>query len=434
MALDPNIPLSMPKQPTFGEQMGEAYKMADIIQKQQQMRQQQQDSEWMQQQLKEGADIQTPEGLKKLTEAARGKVSLPTLQTLIKSGQEAQQRDLQIKQTIAQTDLAQFELGQKKNDAILNYGGQAMTQWEADREKFGEQQADENLKTNWPGIVQSAAQSGLFDQKQIQNALTWDRPQIQRQLKNSEHFQKLATEALKQRDVSQGLDIAAAEEERKAKLFPLQLQSEKQKIATEKAREAEAYAQMAKARRAGEDVKPPSPTVLKEMIKADDMVQAGNNTITALDQALEYNEAAYSGYGAKMRAQAQSNIAPTKSADATINLDNLITEQALGSLKATFGGMPTEGERKVLLEMQASVDKTPKQRAAIIARAKAAANRRITFNQKLSESLRTGEYYKPGFTMPKFSEAAAEEKPEKPSKAEVGSTDVLSILKKHGVK
>jgi hypothetical protein len=83
-------------------------------------------------------------------------------------------------------------------------------------------------------------------------------------------------------------------------------------------------------------------------------------------------------------------------ADATINFNNIIQEQALTSMKSIFGGNPTEGERAVLLELQASVDKTPKQREAIINRAAAAAERRIKFNQDKANRLREGTYMSPG--------------------------------------
>jgi hypothetical protein len=137
-----------------------------------------------------------------------------------------------------------------------------------------------------------------------------------------------------------------------------------------------------------------SPTAQKELFEADDTAQAAKNVQGILQSALELNDKTYSGYGAKSRAIARSNLPGTsEEADNTIQLDNMMTGQALESLKATFGGMPTEGERKILLEMQASADKTPAQRKDIMTRAIAAAKKREAFSRDRAKSLRAGTYF-----------------------------------------
>lgn len=138
-----------------------------------------------------------------------------------------------------------------------------------------------------------------------------------------------------------------------------------------------------------------SPTLQKELIESDETAQASTNVKSLLDEALKINETAYSGPFAKERATAMSWLpGDNKQADATVQIDNIMTGQALESLKSVFGGMPTEGERKILLEMQASPSKTPKQREDIIRRAKEAADKRIAFNQQKAKSIREGRYLK----------------------------------------
>ena len=141
-----------------------------------------------------------------------------------------------------------------------------------------------------------------------------------------------------------------------------------------------------------------SATAQKELFEADDMITSGQNVISALDQALSLNNKAYSGYGASERAAVRSNLpGESEEANATVDMNNIITGQALESLKATFGGMPTEGERKILLELQASVDKTPKQRESILKRAKEMAARRVEVNRKKADALRKGTYMTESF-------------------------------------
>ena len=137
-----------------------------------------------------------------------------------------------------------------------------------------------------------------------------------------------------------------------------------------------------------------SPTAQKELFEADDTIQAARNVQNILAEAAKINNTAYSGYGAKARATLRSNLpGSSQAADATVNLDNMMTGQALESLKLIFGGMPTEGERKILLDMQASADKTPQQRQDIINRATQAAKRREQVSSSRAKALREGTYF-----------------------------------------
>ncbi len=146
---------------------------------------------------------------------------------------------------------------------------------------------------------------------------------------------------------------------------------------------------------------PMSVTLQKELLESDDVKQSSKAIVDMLGQAKAINKDAYSGYFAKGRAQLASNLPGNYSgANATIDLDNMMTGQALESLKAVFGGMPTEGERKILLDMQASSEKTPQQREAIMDRAIAAAQRRGAFAENKAKSIRTGTYLTEGVPEP----------------------------------
>lgn len=159
----------------------------------------------------------------------------------------------------------------------------------------------------------------------------------------------------------------------------------------------------ARADRKGKGPGAMSATLQKELIESDEMDQQAQNTINALQGALKLNAKAYSGTGAKERATVRANVPGMKAseeADATIEFDNLIGSQALAGMKAIFGGNPTEGERAILLDLQASVNKTPKQREAIIRRGIAAAQRRQEFSKSKAKSIRTGTYLTEGIANP----------------------------------
>lgn len=154
-----------------------------------------------------------------------------------------------------------------------------------------------------------------------------------------------------------------------------------------------------------EDAQPLTATDKTAILEADDAVMTTKNVISALQEAKKISPKAHTGYGAGLRATLGNNlpdmmvpdvVASKESAAATSNYENLVLGQALGQLKSIFGAAPTEGERKILLELQASVDKPDNVRQEILQRATNIAQARLNFNQQRADQLRGGTYYKSG--------------------------------------
>lgn len=148
-----------------------------------------------------------------------------------------------------------------------------------------------------------------------------------------------------------------------------------------------------------------SATEQKEFFEAQDRYNSSSNAINLLNDALGYNKDAFSGVTAG--AATVANRIPgvglfvnDKSATATTNLQNIINTQALENLKASFGSMPTEGERNFLLDLQASVDKTPAERESILKRGIQLLQQRQAFNKQKLEGLSSGNIYQEGSRMP----------------------------------
>lgn len=156
-----------------------------------------------------------------------------------------------------------------------------------------------------------------------------------------------------------------------------------------------------------EDQAPLTATDKTAILNADESVLANTTVIDQLNSVLapgpdgkSLNDKAGYGSTAGVQSWAARND-PTGLFDdtqgqATTELSNIILGQALSSLKSIFGAAPTEGERKILVDLQASVDKTPAEREAIIKRAITLANARLKFNQERAAGLRGGTYYKSG--------------------------------------
>lgn len=131
----------------------------------------------------------------------------------------------------------------------------------------------------------------------------------------------------------------------------------------------------------------------RELIDTEDLLTKGSSTASLLQNALSLNNTAYEGSlsGArKTLGQLFSSDSPEYVA--TEELDNIIGTSALSSLKETFGANPTEGERKILLDLQASSSKTRAVRQQILSRALEAAQRRIRINTQRLEKLKGGYY------------------------------------------
>lgn len=141
------------------------------------------------------------------------------------------------------------------------------------------------------------------------------------------------------------------------------------------------------------------------IIEADEKVAANRDAITALEQAQQLSPQANSGWGARMRATLGKNLpdllvpdvmSSPQSSEATADYDNLVVGQALSQMKSIFGAAPTEGERKILLDLQASVNEPVEVRKRILDRAIKMAKVRRGFAEQQAEGLRGGGYYKPG--------------------------------------
>lgn len=151
-----------------------------------------------------------------------------------------------------------------------------------------------------------------------------------------------------------------------------------------------------------EKAKELSPQEQRQVFQHQDQIDAGQSTLSLLSAAKELSGKFKGGVGAGMMAFAGSQarslagMPPSEESNALINYDNLVKEQALAQLKMTFGGNPTEGERKVLLELQASSGKTPEQRADILNRAMVLAQQRISSAEQRREAVLSKTYKQPG--------------------------------------
>lgn len=146
----------------------------------------------------------------------------------------------------------------------------------------------------------------------------------------------------------------------------------------------------------GQPVRKLNTTEQKKLFEIQEQQNADISVVQTLDKMMKLVDNSYSGVAASGRAKGLSNIGlGGERADNTVLYDNLATSQALAQLKATFGAAPTEGERKILMDIQASASKTPMQKKQIIAQAFRAVQARQAYREKLANGIRTGQYMIP---------------------------------------
>jgi hypothetical protein len=226
MALDPQIPLSSTQQPSFTQNMGQAFQLAGAYEKNQEMQQQKQDQQTIQGYLKEGGSFDTPDGLATAAEKLKGKVSLNAYQTITQAHQESKLNEKKQIEALANADLAKMEVAGKKNDLLFRAGKPVLDQYQDDLKKNadkGSQEAQriatENFQKNWQGQVQGVAPTGVFQPQELQDAGSWTPDVLKKKVEGSEYFQKISKEAAELRKVNAqtSKELAQAEYYRKGK-------------------------------------------------------------------------------------------------------------------------------------------------------------------------------------------------------------------------
>jgi len=144
-----------------------------------------------------------------------------------------------------------------------------------------------------------------------------------------------------------------------------------------------------------------SPIEQKELFDSADRYQSGGFAISALNDALSYNKDAYEGMAADALLLANRNLGrDEKGVTATTSFRSIMTTQVLESLRATFGGNPTEGERKVLEQIQSSINMSKAEREALLTRAIALAEQRRASEAARVRNIQGGAYRSGGNALP----------------------------------
>jgi hypothetical protein len=142
MAIDAQIPLSATQPQSFAKQAGDVYQLAGAMEKQQEVQEQHKDRQAIQQYLKEGGNLTTPDGLAKAAEWAKNNTSLNSYQTIVQAGQEAKTNEAKMQEYYAKMPKEIIEGEAAQTQAIAQHLETGITQYENDVKEVGQQEAD----------------------------------------------------------------------------------------------------------------------------------------------------------------------------------------------------------------------------------------------------------------------------------------------------
>lgn len=125
-------------------------------------------------------------------------------------------------------------------------------------------------------------------------------------------------------------------------------------------------------------VGPVPPSVQKRVDDLKVVIRNGNGAIQDLKRAMGLSDNAYSGWTAgATRAGARLLGLDDDRVEASTEMEQLVLQTVLPNLKAIFGGSPTEGERAMLLDMNASLSMNRGERKKLLRNALTMVQRRM---------------------------------------------------------
>jgi hypothetical protein len=156
-----------------------------------------------------------------------------------------------------------------------------------------------------------------------------------------------------------------------------------------------------------------SPQEQRELFDTLGQESAARDSVSALREARSLSDKFGGGRAgtalswAERQAAAIANISPSESAKATEEFNNIVGQEVLNKLRATFGGNPTNAEREVLAKLQASAFEERSVRNALLDRAIKMAEEREKSSASKADTIRTREWRQPSGARPAAQPAAA---------------------------
>jgi len=142
------------------------------------------------------------------------------------------------------------------------------------------------------------------------------------------------------------------------------------------------------------DAKKLTPGEMKLKTETEDLVATSDQALQDLTKAYKLNDNSFDN---SLGDRAQRLLLENTQSDhpkvvATREMENLLSKSAVGKLRAAFGGNPTEGERKILLDLEGIGAKSREERKQIMLNASAALKTSRARHAKRLADITAGKY------------------------------------------
>jgi hypothetical protein len=137
-----------------------------------------------------------------------------------------------------------------------------------------------------------------------------------------------------------------------------------------------------------------TPAEVKMKSETEDLIGNANQALKDIKQAYKLNPNTFDGsfLDKGTRLLLENTASNDPKVVATRTMENLLSKEAIGKLRASFGANPTEGERAILLQLEGINSKSQKERAAIMRNTFEALNESIARQKKRLNEINAGLY------------------------------------------
>lgn len=220
MAIDASIPLSGTPMPSFAQQVGQTYQMANLIEQQKEQKALRQDQQIIQDYLRQGGDLNTPAGLEKTVNDLKGKVTPKTYMTLSQAQQDALKNESAIELNLAKMPGAILQsMNEQFGAAAMNFEG-VLTNYNKVAGEIGQPAALETFRQDKEKVLQSLTAQKLpgtnkpmYPPQVMQKFAAAETPeQLQTVIGQTKYIQERQKRALELQQKEQAIKTAQASE------------------------------------------------------------------------------------------------------------------------------------------------------------------------------------------------------------------------------
>ena len=220
--VDTSLPFKVqaPVAPDIMDETKRAYALAETVDRRQKELQAQADQSLIQDEVKGGANIKTPDGVLALAERVKGKVALPTYTNLLKVHDELKIQAEDAVTNLAKQDQAKLKLLTQQSEVVLSGLTGLMSGYEKTVSEKGVPAALEDFEKRKKAVLTAMKQAKVVPDQIIDQKMSMSPGELQADLEAAKFWQDRMKEAAQRKEI----DAKAEAERQRGNLYQRQTQ------------------------------------------------------------------------------------------------------------------------------------------------------------------------------------------------------------------